>query len=187
MNPAELPNSQPFHILLLEDLPEDARLIERMVMKAVPTYHLKVVNNRDDFQQALDGFAPALILADYYLPQFKGNEALQIAQEQTPNIPFIFITGTLNDEELAAETILSGASGFVLKQNLGRLPEVITQALLDASKQRDATQYLHQLQHEVDEQRRAIAQYQTNMTKMIHDMETLQAQLGITKSKGRDI
>ncbi|HRV93878.1 MAG TPA: response regulator [Anaerolineae bacterium] len=183
MNPTESPNSQPFHILLLEDLPEDARLIERMVMKAVPTYRLKVVNNRVDFQQALVSFDPTLILADYYLPQFKGNEALQIAQEQTPEIPFVFITGTLNDEELAAETILSGASGFVLKQNLGRLPEVITQALLDASNQREATRNLTQLQQEVDEQRRAIAQYQTNIAKMIHDMETLQAQLESVRSR----
>lgn len=70
---------------------------------------------------------PDVILSDYSLPEFTGFEVLGIAQTLCPDVPLIFVTGTIG-EEIAAETVLNGASGLVLKSNLKKLPEVVNRA-----------------------------------------------------------
>ncbi|MCB0212666.1 MAG: response regulator [Anaerolineae bacterium] len=169
---------RPLRILLLEDVPRDAELIAYEIEQIVQTYQLSVVNNRDDFEEALDKFKPDLILADYKVPLFNGDQSLWLAQSRVPHIPFVFVTGTMEDEELAAHTILNGASGFVLKKNLRRLPQVITQAMANNASIYLKTQTsLHQLQEKVQQQQKEISLYHTKLEEMRLKLQQLQERL----------
>jgi DNA-binding NtrC family response regulator len=72
-----------------------------------------------------------LILADYTLPSFDGLSALRIAQQHSPEVPFIFVSGTLG-EDVAIEALKTGATDYVLKTRLARLGPAVTRALSEA-------------------------------------------------------
>jgi signal transduction histidine kinase len=78
-----------------------------------------------------------IILADYMLPSFDGFSALAIAREERPDVPFIFVTGSLG-EEVAIESLKRGATDYVLKHRLSRLVAAVNRALdeSDARKER---------------------------------------------------
>ena len=78
-------------------------------------------------------FRPDIILSDYHLPGFSGQEALKIAQERYPDIPFIFWSGVLGDDA-AVELIKQGATDYVLKDRPARLPSVILRALAEVEQ-----------------------------------------------------
>ncbi len=107
-------------ILHLEDVASDAELTERELRKAKLAFSLECVETREAFVRALEELKPHLILGDYHLPNFDGLSALAIAQEKCPDIPFIFISGTIG-EELAIEVVKKGATDYVLKDRLSRL------------------------------------------------------------------
>ncbi|MBL3658336.1 response regulator [Fulvivirga sediminis] len=115
-------------VLVLEDSPEDAELMLDELEKTGLIIEAIVTMTRADFKHNLINFSPDIILADYSLPEITGIEALSISSEEYPDIPFIFVTGTIG-EEIAAETILNGASGLVLKSNLHKLPDVLMDVL----------------------------------------------------------
>ncbi|MCB0212665.1 MAG: response regulator [Anaerolineae bacterium] len=167
----------PLHVLLLEDVPEDAVLIERQVKKVLQTYQFRVVDNGPDFAHALIEFDPDLILADYLVSQFMGDEALQVAQQQLPGIPFVFITGTLDNEELAAQTIIGGASGFVLKKHLNRLPNIILEILSGYSIRQKMAVKLHRIHQQMLQQQYEIAQYQREIAAMAQEMDVIKEYL----------
>jgi len=110
-------------ILLIEDYKTDAELIEIQIKSFVENFEIKIVDNLPDFTRELQSFVPDVILSDYNLPTCTGLDILQEAKAHDPNIPFIFITGTIDDDEMAANTILSGASGFILKKHMNTLAE----------------------------------------------------------------
>lgn len=110
-------------ILLVEDVKTDVELISRQLGKVVANPQIKVVDNLSDFNTALHVFVPDVVISDYNMPTCNGLEVLELAQTVDENIPFIFLTGALEDEELAANTILAGATGFILKKNMKQLPE----------------------------------------------------------------
>ena len=110
-------------ILLIEDYKTDAELIEIQIKSFVEDFEIKIVDNLPDFTRELQSFVPDVILSDYNLPTCTGLDILQEAKAHDPNIPFIFITGTIDDDEMAANTILSGASGFILKKHMNTLAE----------------------------------------------------------------
>ncbi len=120
-------------ILLLEDVASDAELTERELHKAKLAFSLECVETREAFVRALEELKPHLILGDYHLPNFDGLSALAIAQEKCPDIPFIFISGTIG-EELAIEVVKKGATDYVLKDRLSRLVPVIHRALDEAEE-----------------------------------------------------
>ncbi|WP_035334242.1 response regulator [Dokdonia sp. PRO95] len=109
------------HILLVEDTDSDAALITRQIHKLDKTYKVQVVDNLADLEVAIKTFNPQLIISDYNLPTCSGMEVLEVARSKSPTAIFLFVTGTLQDEELAAETILNGADGFILKRHIGVL------------------------------------------------------------------
>ena len=131
-------------VLILEDVPSDAELMERELRSAEIEFVSTRVDNQDSFRGALDRFLPEVILADYSLPAFDGGSALAIAREQVPNVPFIFVTGALG-EERAVALLKSGATDFVLKDRLVRLPLCVKRALEEVEEKRQRQQAEQQL------------------------------------------
>ena len=125
----------PLHILMLEDVATDAELIERELEREGLAFDARRVTTRDAFEQALDAFEPDLILADYSLPSFDGMAALELATEERPHVPVVFVSGAIG-EERAIETLKQGATDYVLKDQLSRLGPAVRRALREAEERR---------------------------------------------------
>lgn len=119
--------------LLLEDSAIDADLIQAVLLEGGLEYELVRVQTKDDFVSAIAQQGFDLILADYSLPAFDGFSALKLVRLQCPDIPFIFVSGTLG-EELAVEMLKSGATDYVLKQRLERLVPSVQRALKESEE-----------------------------------------------------
>ncbi len=115
-------------ILLLEDMPPDAELVRRELMRSDLNCTLIQIDNQSEYEQVLNDDCPEIILSDYYLPDGDGMEALQIASKHCPEVPFIFVSGAIGEEK-AIETVRSGATDYVLKDRLSRLVPSIKRAL----------------------------------------------------------
>ena len=131
-------------ILILEDETLGAELAQRLLVRAGLSFTAIVVGTRASFTEQLAAFRPEVILSDYRLPGFSGQEAFKIAQEGCPEIPFIFWSGVLGDEA-AVELIKQGATDYVLKDRPARLPSVIVRALAEAERQVRLAQLKDQL------------------------------------------
>jgi diguanylate cyclase (GGDEF)-like protein/PAS domain S-box-containing protein len=118
-------------VLLLEDAPTDVELVSRQLHRAGIQCEIACVADEAEFRRGLLEFAPDLILSDFSLPAFDGLSALEIARMLTPETPYLFVSGTIG-EERAIESIRRGATDYVLKSNLSRLPAAITRALNEA-------------------------------------------------------
>lgn len=119
--------------LLLEDSAIDADLIQAVLLEGGLDFELVQVQTRDDFVGAIAEHGFDLILADYSLPGFDGFSALKIARVHCPDLPFIFVSGTLG-EEVAVEMLKNGAIDYVLKQRLERLVPSVQRALKEAEE-----------------------------------------------------
>src|SRR5882762_983647 len=115
-------------ILMLEDLEEDAGLVDRALQKEKIVFTRIRVDTQEEFINALEKFKPDVILSDHSLPQFNSIEALKICQERKLNLPFILVTGAVS-EEFAVNCLKKGADDYVRKSNLARLPLAIRYAL----------------------------------------------------------
>jgi PAS domain S-box-containing protein len=115
-------------ILILEDVPMDAELVEYELERARIPFLSRRVDSRESFLQELDQFRPDLILSDYTLPRFDGMTALSLARERAPSIPFLIVTGSVN-EETAVGCMKAGATDYLLKSNLARIGPAIEAAL----------------------------------------------------------
>jgi len=113
----------PLRILLVEDNQTDADLTIFFIQKIVETSQIKVVDNLDDVNRELLDFVPDVVISDYNLPTCNGLEVLELTRSMEESMPFIFLTGAIENEELAANTILAGASGFILKGNMENLDQ----------------------------------------------------------------
>lgn len=122
-------------ILLLEDRKTDQELVQWQLRKFAPSHLLLLASDRASFYEKLSWTTPDIILADYSLPDFNGLEALLYAKEKLPEVPFVFVTGTLYDEEKVAETILRGAAAYLLKDNLSQLPDLLEKVLFQFATQ----------------------------------------------------
>src|SRR2546426_370963 len=99
---------------MIEDEARDAALVEHTLKEGGFNFSFKCVDTESGFLDELKRFGPSLILSDHGLPAFDGFAALAIAQERVPDVPFIFVTGSLG-EEMAIKALKSGATDFVLK------------------------------------------------------------------------
>ncbi len=120
---------KPIRILIVEDNKSDIEIEKRMISREGIVFEDTVVESKDDFIAALKEFLPDIILCDYSMPKFDGMRALLIRQELAPFIPFILVTGSIN-EEVAVECMKAGADDYVIKQNLIRLVPAIKTVLI---------------------------------------------------------
>jgi signal transduction histidine kinase/CheY-like chemotaxis protein len=118
-------------ILLLEDSAHDAELIQELLVADQFICEVTRVQARAEFAAALEDSGIDLILADYKLPSFDGLSALALAHDARPNLPFIFVSGTLG-EEVAIEAVKIGATDYVVKSRLSRLVPSVRRALREA-------------------------------------------------------
>ncbi|WP_426671879.1 PAS domain S-box protein [Mucilaginibacter sp. McL0603] len=119
---------QSLKILHIEDIPSDAELIERTLKKSGIEFEKLLVDTKEEYIKALDNFNPDVILSDHSLPAFNSLEALKILRQRGANTPFILITATVS-EEFAVSVMKEGASDYVLKDRLQRLPNAIINAI----------------------------------------------------------
>ena len=124
----------PIKILIVEDVELDAELTERELKRAKINYISKRVEEENDFIREINEFKPNLILADHSLPHFDGVSALKITREISPDIPFIFVSGKIG-EDFAVEMLKKGATDYVLKSNLPKLPHAVQRALNEYNEQ----------------------------------------------------
>jgi signal transduction histidine kinase/CheY-like chemotaxis protein len=123
----------PLRVLLLEDDPGDAVLIQELLEADGFVCEATRVQTRAEFVAALDNGDLDLILADHGLPAFDGLSALKLASSARPGLPFIFVSGSLG-EELAIEALRFGATDYVLKTRLTRLVPAVHRALREAEE-----------------------------------------------------
>ena len=123
--------AEPIRVLIAEDVPTDAELAVRELKRAGLRVAHRIEDTEAGFRRAVAEFAPQVILSDFAMPRFDGMQALDLARELAPDTPFIFVSGTLG-EEYAIRALKNGATDYVLKTNLIRLPAAVERALAEA-------------------------------------------------------
>jgi signal transduction histidine kinase len=147
---------RPLRLLMLEDVPEEAEVVQRELRKSGVNFVAQVVQTRAGFVAALDSFAPDLILADSKLPAFDGRAALELAMGRVPRIPVIMVTGALGDEA-AVEFLMAGASDYVLKDRLARLGSAVRRVMQAEEERRNRERLQKALREAAEEERRRLA------------------------------
>ncbi len=116
------------NILHLEDSVLDSELIRTKIECGGIPHSYFLADTEDEYLRLLKTEPIDIILSDYFLPDYNGSAALKVAREKYPFIPFIFISGTMG-EDSAIESMLNGATDYVLKNKLERLVPAINRAL----------------------------------------------------------
>lgn len=122
-------------ILHLEDNPKDSQLVQSVLKRANVTFDYFFADNEQDFISLINNQNIDIILSDYHLPDYSGSEALLYAKSNFPNTPFVFVSGTMG-EDAAIESLLNGATDYVLKNRLERLTSAVSRAFNEAQEQK---------------------------------------------------
>lgn len=118
-------------ILLIEDSPEDAELMCEQMLDAGLEASFERVESAQELREALERAAPDIVLSDLSMPGFSGNEALQIVRAALPDVPFIFVSGTMGEENAVA-ALHQGANDYIIKHQPARLPSAVARAVREA-------------------------------------------------------
>ena len=129
----------PLHILHLEDDPNDAALVQLILKDEGIVCTTTRVQTEGDFMAALERGSIDLILSDYSLPTFDGLSALKIVHANQPDLPIIFVSGTLGEEQ-AIDSLQNGATDYVLKGRLARLGPAIRRAMQEVEARAERRQ-----------------------------------------------
>ena len=136
-------------ILNLEDVDADSELIQRELKRAGLDFTLERVQGRSDYEAALRGQLPDVVISDHNVPQFDGRAALDMLRVVAPEIPFILFTGSLN-EEAAVAYMKAGASDYILKDRIARLGNAVQDALARSRERRALRSYEELLRQIMD-------------------------------------
>jgi two-component system cell cycle sensor histidine kinase/response regulator CckA len=120
----------PIRILHVEDNLLDAELVSATLKQEGVPHTVQLVDTEAAFYTALDSPEIDLVICDYSIPSFSGLAALKITRSTRPDLPFIFVSGTIG-EESAIDALKEGATDYVLKQRLGRLGSAVRRALTE--------------------------------------------------------
>ena len=146
----------PIRVLLLEDTPSDAELMLRDLKRASLEVTARRVETEDEFREQLKEWPVDVILADYSLPTFDGESALRIAREIAPEVPFIFVSGSIG-EERAILALRGGATDYILKDRMSRLSTAVVRAL-EERRQRELHQAAQEELRESEVRFRSVAE-----------------------------
>jgi PAS domain S-box-containing protein len=126
----------PIQILHLEDNDSDSELIQRWLKKENINYDYFFSDNEKSYRDILTNQKIDIILSDYHLPGYSGSEAMLLAKTHYPHIPFVFVSGTMG-EEVAIDSLLNGATDYVLKNRLVRLAPAVRRAIRESQLQKE--------------------------------------------------
>jgi len=115
-------------ILFVEDLLTDVEIAQRALIREKINFNHQVVDTEENFEKALIEFQPHIIISDYAMPKFNGMSALKITRSNPTYIPFIMLTGSMN-EETAVACMKAGADDYVIKEKIRRLPFSVREVL----------------------------------------------------------
>jgi two-component sensor histidine kinase len=121
-----------YKILHLEDNVNDSELLQFVLQNGGLKYDYKRVDNKNDYVKELSSGIYDIVIADYSLPLYSGYQALELARQYNPHIPFIFVSGTLGEEN-AISMLKQGASDYLLKGNLKRLISAIEHSINESN------------------------------------------------------
>jgi signal transduction histidine kinase len=122
------PEATPLRVLHVEDNELDAELVAHALRRGGFSVSVAVVQDKAGFERQLRCHRPDIVIADYNLPQWTGMEALAVLRSNGPDIPLILVSGAVG-HVTAVECIKHGATDYVLKDGLARLPEAVRRAL----------------------------------------------------------
>lgn len=135
MNDKNTAQRHPVDLIMVEDSAVDTELITDALREAGLAAAVRRVEDEPALRAALDDRMPDAILSDWTLPDFSGRRAFAIAHERCPDVPFIFVTGTIS-ESTAFEALREGANDYVFKHQLDHVGPALTRALNEAGAQR---------------------------------------------------
>ena len=118
----------PLRLLIVDDQQPDAELSALQISRGGFPCTWRRVETEADFRAELREFAPNVILSDFTLPQYNGLAALELAVSEAPDVPFIFVSGTIG-EKRAAEALTRGAADYVSKSDRTRLVLAVARVL----------------------------------------------------------
>lgn len=177
-------------ILMLEDNPEDAFLIERVLRKDNMVFVTERVDTREEFCESIERFQPDVVLSDHGLPRFNSREALKISLKERAVAPFILVTGTMSDE-IAISCLREGADDYILKGNLSRLPSAIRRAI----KERRLEKLKREARYALRRQNRELVKVNSELDKFVYSVShqlrgplaSVMGLLNVAETKPRNI
>ncbi len=134
----------PLRLLLIEDMPDEAELAVREFARYGIACDWRRVESGQQLILEIATLRPHVIVSDFSLPRFDGLSALRIAQVYAPDVPFIFLSGTIG-EETAIESLRSGAMDYVLKNNIARLVPAVERVLREIQSRLERRRTTQQL------------------------------------------
>src|SRR5688500_12491012 len=146
----------PLKVLMVEDSPADAEMVLRALRDLGREFEHARVASESALRAALSDFAPDVVLSDFSMPGFSGQEALEVVRAEAPHVPFLFVSGTIG-EELAILALQRGALDYVLKDQRRRLPAAVERAL-GIARDRCERQHIEQALRESEERFRSIVE-----------------------------
>lgn len=125
----------PLRVLFVEDADDDARLIEAYLARGGYAPQSHRVDDAAGLAAALANGEWDVLIADYTLPRFSGPQALHMLHASGLDLPFIILSGTIDEEE-AVSSLKAGAHDFITKGNLARLVPAIERERREAANRR---------------------------------------------------
>jgi PAS domain S-box-containing protein len=145
----------PIQILHLEDSKSDSLLVQINLRKENLNFEYFFVDNEQDFLEHLENRKIDIILSDYNLPDYNGAEALIVSKTRFSHIPFVFVSGTMG-EEAAIESLLNGATDYVLKNRIERLGSAVKRAIRESKLQQEYQNAISRLRQKEEQYRTLI-------------------------------